>query len=82
MDVDVDQLDPPHHHPAQVDATESGTTEVDDPQLRAAQVSTLEPGAMQIRINEVSHAMTVTLPCDSYPDVGRARRITCERVAR
>ena len=58
VDVDVEQLDAPHHDPAQDDTAEPGATQVDGAQLRAAEVNALEPGATQIGTNEVSHATT------------------------
>jgi hypothetical protein len=69
VDVDVDHVDPAHHHVAQVETAEGGAVHPARPDLRPAQVDalepgigqvhTLEPGAGEIRIDEVSHAPTV-----------------------
>jgi hypothetical protein len=60
VDVDVEQLDAPHHDPPQVDGAE----------LRAAEVNALEPGATEIGTNEVSHATTLTSRADDPPAHG------------
>ena len=67
VDVDVDQLDAAHHHPAQLGTTEPGVSQVDGPELRAAEVNRLEPGAMEIGRSEVSHPTTLSLPADNPP---------------
>src|SRR6266700_4110021 len=57
VNVDVDQLDAPHHDPAQVDAAEP----------RAGEVNALEHRASQIGTNEVSHETTLTSGANDPP---------------
>jgi hypothetical protein len=70
VDVDVGQLDAPHHHAAQVDAAEPGAGQVDGAQFRAAEVNALQPRATKISTNEVSHATTLTAHAGDPPQGG------------
>jgi hypothetical protein len=60
VDVDVNQVDPAHPHPARVHTAEPGARHVSRPELRTAQVGPREPRFAQVRFREVSHGLTLT----------------------